>query len=277
MKKSFLIILLGLVIVGCKKESTLTEIQKDQKMAEDNNQAESYADDISVMSDEAYSHGKLQSRGGNGGSGIMGDTVKVTLNKADSTITIDFGTGVTGKDNKVRKGKIIVKFSNGYRKTGSVVSQTFDNYYVNDNKVEGTRSVTFLGDSSNGMPRWKIQSNLTITKTDGIVITWNSTRIRTMTDGYTTPLNWYDDAYTISGDANGKTSNGDNYTLTIDKPLVYKVSFGAPSICRYIIDGKLTYVRGKRTISLDYGYGGTTSCDNQAELNYNGTKIIVTL
>lgn len=279
MKKSFLILITSALLLGsCKKAAeTIDEIQKDKTMAQDNHMAEDEADDISVISDEAYSYGELKSRGGSGGSGIMGDTVKIIRSKTDSTITIDFGiNGIIGKNGKIRKGKIIIKFNGGYRVVGSAISQTFDNYFVNGKKIEGTRSITYKGDSS-GMPKWTIQSDLTITKNDGKKVTWSSTRTRIMTAGYSTPLNWYDDEYTITGTANGTTSNGDTYTMSIDKPLFIKVSYTPPTLCKYIIDGTITYTRGSRTATLDYGYGGITSCDNQAELNYNGSKTIITL
>ncbi len=267
-----------LLLGSCKKaEEIIDEIQKDKTMATDNHMAEDEADDISVVSDEAYSYGELKSRGSSGGSSFMGDTVKIIRSKTDSTITIDFGNGVlSNKTGKTRKGKIIVKFNGGYKVIGSAISQTFDNYFVNGKKIEGTRSITYKGDTS-GMPKWTIQSDLTITKTDGKKVTWSSTRNRIMIAGSSTPLNLYDDEYTVSGFANGTTSNGDTYTMTIGKPLFFKMSFVPPAICKFIIDGTLTYKRGSRTASLDYGYGGITSCDNQAELNYNGNKSIIIL
>ncbi len=266
-----------LLLGSCKKaEEIIDEIQKDKIMAEDNHSSEDAADDISVISDEAYYRNELQSRDGSNGSGIMGDVV-ITKSKTDSTMTIDFGNGVvSNKTGKTRKGKIIVKFNGGYKVIGSAISQTFDNYFVNGKKIEGTRSITYKGDTS-GMPKWTIQSDLTITKADGKKVTWSSTRTRIMTAGSSTPLIWHDDEYTVTGSANGTTSNGDTYTMTIGKPLFFKMSFAPPTICKFIIDGSLTYTRGNRTASLDYGYGGITNCDNQAELNYNGNKSIIIL
>jgi hypothetical protein len=278
MQKIILSLVAIMLLGSCKKAAeTIEEIQKDKIMAEDNHMAEDESDDVSVMSDEAYNTGELQSRGGSGGSGIMGDTVKIIRSKTDSTITIDFGTnGILGKNGKIRKGKIIIKFTGGYKTAGSAISQTFDNYYVNGKKIEGSRSITYNG-ITNNMPDWTINSNLTITKSNGKVVTWQSTRSRTMTAGYSSPLNWYDDEYKISGTANGTTSNGDTYNMNIGKPLFIKLSFSPPTLCKYILDGTITYTRGSRSAIVDYGFGGITSCDNQAELNYNGNKSIINL
>jgi hypothetical protein len=278
MKKILLPLVTILLLGSCKKAAEIVEeIQKDKIMAEDNHLAEDEADDVSVMSDEAYNSGELKSRGGSSGSGIMGDTVKITRNNADSSITIDFGkNGIVGKNGKIRKGKIAIKFTGGYKTAGSAISQTFDNYYVNGKKIEGSRSITYNG-ITNNIPDWTINSNLTITKSNGKKVIWQSSRSRTMTAGYSTPLDWYDDEYKISGTANGTTSNGDIYSMTINKPLFLKLSFSPPTLCKYILDGTITYTRGSRSAIVDYGYGGTSSCDNQAELNYNGNKSIITL
>lgn len=281
MQKIILSLVAIMLLGSCKKAAEIREeIEKDKIMSSDNHLAEDNADDISVMSDEAYSNGELRSRGGSGGSGIMGDTVKIIRNNADSTLTIDFGsTGIIGKNGKVRKGKVIIKFTGGYWKTGAVISQTFDNYFVNGHKVEGSRSITNKG-VVNGIPSWEIQSNLIITKTGGSKITWNSTRTRSMTKGYGT-ASWTDDEYNITGSASGMSSNGDSYSLVINNPLFIKLSFSQSNfnadLCKYILDGKITYTRGSRSISLNYGYGGTASCDNQGELDYNGTKYIINL
>ena len=58
MKKLLLPIVAILLLGSCKKAAELIEeIQKDKIMAEDNHAAEDEADDISVMSDEAYNYG----------------------------------------------------------------------------------------------------------------------------------------------------------------------------------------------------------------------------
>lgn len=273
MRKITLLSLVFFLLFSCKKETveSFTDTERDSSMAQDNNTAENTSDDVSIMADDAYNYGKLQSRGGSGGSSIMGDTVKIT--KVDSTITIDFGVnGIVGKDGKTRKGKIIITFTGGFKKVGASVSQTFDNYYVDGRKVAGTRSITYNGLDANQYPYWTIQSNLTITKTNGKVITWNSTRTRTMVAGSSTPLNWSDDEYKITGSATGTTSLGDTYTLTITTPLYIKVG------CQYIQDGVIVHTRNARTVSINYGYSNSTSaCDNQAQLTYNGVTTVITL
>ncbi|MCK7538796.1 MAG: hypothetical protein MZV63_51555 [Marinilabiliales bacterium] len=48
---------------------------------------------------------------------------------------------VTGLNDVVRSGKIIITLSAPRREVGSVRTLTFQNYYVNGAKVEGTKTV----------------------------------------------------------------------------------------------------------------------------------------
>jgi hypothetical protein len=255
MKKIIIASALLFTIFSCKKASEiLEEIEKDQIMAEDNSIAEKNSDDASIMSDEAFEKGELTSRGGNETLG----GAKITKDSTKKKITIDFGTGVLGKDGKVRTGMIIITYTGGYNTTGSIITQTFSNYTVNGHSVAGTRTITNSGNDS-----WAIVAALTITKSNGKVITWNSTRTRTkIATG----------EFNITGSANGTTSNGDTYTITIGTPLLVKLA------CDHIQGGTITYTRGTKSATIDYGYGSATPCDNQAEVTRsNGTKKVITL
>lgn len=268
----FTIFFLGIFITSCKKVQEAIETSKDVQMARDNAEHEEYSDEVSTMADDAYNNGKLTVRGGAGGSAILGDTVKVT--RVDSVITIDFGTnGITStKDGKTRKGKIIITFTGGYRKTATSVTHSFDNYYVNNNKHEGTKTVTYNGLDANGNHNWSIVANITLTRANGNVSTWYSNRVRTMIAGAATPFNWLDDQYSITGSASGVTSKGDSYTLNISTPLLVKVG------CRYIQSGVINFTRSTSTASIDYSQGGTSvACENTALVTYNGTTKIIEL
>lgn len=257
MKKIIILGSLFFAILSCKKASEIIEeIEKDKIMAEDNSIAEKNSDDASIMSDEAYEKGELTSRGG---SGVLGGAV-ITKDSVNKKITIDFGTGVIGRDGKTRTGKIIVSYTGGYNTSGAVITQTFLNYTVNGHQISNSssRTITNLGNNS-----WSIVASLTITKSNGKTITWNSTRTRTkIANG----------EFNITGTANGTTSNGDTYTITIGTPLNVKLA------CDHIQLGTISYTRGSKTVVIDYGYGIGTPCDSQAEVTLsNGSKHLINL
>jgi hypothetical protein len=92
-----------------------------------------------------------------------------------------------------------------------------------------------------------------------------------MTAGASTPINWLDDEYSISGTASGTTSSGQSYSLTTASPLIYKV------LCPHLQSGILIYTRGASSATIDYGYGSNTPCDSQAKLTYGGVDYFITL
>jgi hypothetical protein len=262
---------------SCKKSDTLTS--DDQEVVEDNAYAEQISDDVIKITDDAYynnsgANSNILVRDNSGSSAILADTVKITKTTSpDTTISIDFGTnGILCKDLRIRKGIITFKFSNGYKTPGSVVTQTFTNYVVSDRSISNTstRSITYVGLVS-GKPTWNITANLTITKPNGTTHTWNSTRTRTMIAGSSTPFNWLDDQYEISGTASGVTGNGSSYSMNITKNLLIVIG------CRFIQDGAITMTRGTTSYSIDYSVTNGGSCDDQATFIMNGKSYQFTL
>ncbi len=263
-----------LAFQSCKKIETFTS--EDQEIVEDNAHSEQMSDDAAKITDDAYyTSSNILVRDNSGANSVLADTVKIIKNTADSSITVDFGTnGIMCRDGRVRYGKVMFKFTNGYKKAGSSVTQTFDGYKVDDRSINNssTRIITYNGTNTSGQPNWTISANLSITKSNGKVVTWNSTRTRTMTAGASTPLNWTDDVYEVSGGASGVTGNGTSYTLTINKNLVIRIG------CKYIQDGIITMTRGSVTYSIDYGTPlSSNNCDNQATFTMNGKSTVFTL
>ena len=56
-------------------------------------------------------------------------------------MTLDYGTGCT-IGAITRKGKLIVNLSGRLRNAGTTVSTSFENYFVNGYKLEGTFTIT---------------------------------------------------------------------------------------------------------------------------------------
>jgi hypothetical protein len=187
-------------------------------------------------------------------------------------VTLDFGTeGCTGRDGKVRKGKLIYNLSAPYRETGSITTTTPDEYYVNDWNLLGTRTAENLGANSAGELQYAIEiKNGTAIAPNGDAIKWQSTRTRTWVEGQETGfftiengsfLGWdgiTDDVYELTGTGIGVTREGYTFDVEIDTPLRIQLD------CAYITEG-VVIIRpenyGERT--LDYGDG---TCDDIAIL-----------
>lgn len=105
------------------------------------------------------------------------------------------------------------------RQTGSVVTVNFDQYFVNDHKVEGTETITNAGRNTAGNLLFDISfPNCVITKpNNGGTINWTTTRQHEWSEGEFT---WTpaDDVWLVRGTADCTASNGKvvNFTVTQD-------------------------------------------------------------
>lgn len=196
--------------------------------------------------------------------------VVITLDTAgtNKTITIDWGTSnCTCNDGKSRRGKLITTFTGSYFAQGTVITHTPIDYYVNDNKVEGTKVVTNMGLNTSGQPYYNVEVNGTVTMSSGEIVNYTSSRVRTFTSGYSTPSVFVDDEYAITLNSNATVTNGDSYEAHTTSPLVVKIG------CGYIKKGVLSITpTGKPERVIDYGDG---TCDATFTITVNGHTYVV--
>lgn len=196
------------------------------------------------------------------------------VTRSAGNIIVDFGTtNCLCRDGRYRRGKIRINYTGAYADSGSRHTITFDNYYQNDNKIEGTKTVTNMGRNSAGQPYFNIAVTGTITKAAGGVITTNWTRVRTWTTGYSTLGDRTDDVYEITGSGTLTRATGAviNISIPTTTPLVIALS------CRWIQAGTVVYtLTSGATRTLNYGT--TPACDNTAILTLpSGRTFTITL
>jgi hypothetical protein len=236
-----------------------TNNDNDTEMASDNALSETTFNDVQSIADDASTKKTgevLDDKIRNVCATLTHDTLSTP-----KTITIDFGTvNCLCGDGRYRRGKILVSYTGHYKDSGSTHAITFDQYFVNDNHVMGTKSVTNMGHNSSGQSYFSIVANGLIVKTSGDSLTWNSNRTRTWTQGESTNVK-IDDVYEITGSASG-TKGSNSYTMLITQPLVRSLN------CDWISSGKMdVQPSGKPLRSIDFGAG---TCDNQATVTIGG-------
>ncbi|MEP7278760.1 MAG: hypothetical protein ABI813_08975 [Bacteroidota bacterium] len=267
----------ALVFSSCKKNSIAKD--SDIESAQDNALAEANFNDVTTITDQAAFGGSVALRMADGAEanredGSLGSgcaTVSVDTVSSPHVITVDFGTtNCTCNDGRSRRGKIIATFTGRYKDAGTVVTISFNNYFVNNNQITGSKKITNQGLNNSGNLVYKIEVNGQIIKADnGGTISWVSNRQREWTAGASTPLILTDDAYSITGNASGTTAKGTSYTITITKPLVRKMS------CRWFESGALELTPdGKAPRTLDYG---DTGCDANATVSILGFNFPIVL
>jgi hypothetical protein len=252
------------VFTSCKKEVNNEEENVSQELqtsSADNALAESSSTEMETMSDEA-------AKGKQGFVSYASACVVITYDTLNAlkVITIDFGdVNCICNDNRYRRGKIIISFSGGtYFDEGNVITISTDNYFVNDNQIVGSKSITNVGNYTHHIVAdWEI-----IKANNGGTITWVSDRNRIQTIGMDTPTFIGDDTYEVSGTASGVNKNGRNYSISTQTNLVKEIA------CQWIKSGILNITVGNKSGSIDFGDG---TCDDQAIVSRNGESKVITL
>lgn len=260
---------LTIAAISCKKnETTVDEIETTFELSNNQAVAENLNQDASDVIEEATARQGLI-----GGSGScvnpntmnwIGQCATVTSsgNFPAKNIKIDFGTGCTGANGVVRKGVINVLLTDSLRKTGSVATITFDNYYVNSFKKEGTitRTNTTVAGSGTRSYNRKVTDGK-ITSADGKFWLHNSDVNITQIAGVNTPCDITDDVYTIEGARTVTNANGKTRTCTTQTPLQKKTN------CNNIDQGILKIQGPNHFAIVDFGTG---TCDNLATVSIDG-------
>jgi len=285
MKTNILYVLAALLLLGfasCDLEKLDDKRPKNidyQLLAADASVSESINSDSYRIVDEESRSGQFSDDVGKTSGSLQWvssvDTCAiVTLNTNGGnfpmTLTIDFGSGCTDGYGVTRKGIIKGVFSGFYTEQGTQVDVTFTNYFVNDHKVEGVKTIINQGRNAQQKLEYTVDDNNgRITKPDGGIITWESNRVHVWDEGETTPLWICDDVYAITGTASGEISDGTPYGIRTESPVKKNVC------CPYLSEGIITYtVDGDDIATIDYGNG---TCDNLVNATYNGNTYVIVI
>ncbi len=185
-----------------------------------------------------------------------------TANQWPKIVTVDYGTGCEGMNNNVRKGKILINVTGPRLVAGSKRTVTFQDYYFNDIKVEGTKVFENMGYNNNR--NLVFSATLTggkLTLPNNKFIERSFTHQREWTAGLLTRNIW-DDECLITGSAAGKNINGVIYTNTIVTALQWK------RVCQFIVAGVVKLERNDALpVEMNYGTG---ECDAKAVVTRGG-------
>jgi hypothetical protein len=203
------------------------------------------------------------------------DCMMVTVDHPDSVsfpkvVTLDFGEGCTRifkNDTITFEGQIIVTITDHWFDTGAQHVITFNNFYINGVKLEGTRTITNMG--LNDKNHFELGISLTGGKVifnDTASMTRESNHVREWIRGQN-PLN---DTILVTGSASGTNIQGEQYERIITSPLVM-------IRCQ---DVRWRWVTVKGTIQITNSETGVSTidytgsgCENSVVLNKDGYHI----
>jgi hypothetical protein len=287
-KFASLFLIVGLVIFSsCKKEEPSPKVD-DKKPLYDNSTApisnaiiESAFDEMTNMSDQAingdlvfYNSPTVSVFYTQKGQKNVADKVEcnviITIDTISTTRSIEIDWGTTNcdcNDGKQRRGKIITTFTGRYRDAGTVITHTPVDYYVNNNHIEGSKTVINAGYNTENQAFFYITVNGAVTMANGEYFTYYSERIRTWVAGYNTPLVFIDDEYEITGNTVATSSNGNGYEATVTEPLRVQVG------CAFVKSGVLEFKPTNKPLRIiNYGDG---ACDATFTVTINGVTYTI--
>ena len=277
MKTKFLglLVVCGLTLLGCQKEdlgSTADEAKVNAKIDLAN-------DDVSDIVENAYdaTAANTSGRGLESASSQSNLPACATVERNPAfgtpvqvgqtvTKTIDFGTvGCPMANGNVLRGQIVVTFVYQPTAASQSINYEFVNFYHNNIKIVGNKN--FTRTFVQGLPVVVMNMELTATFPDGRVFTRIGSRTRKIIEGYGTS-DFYDNVYEVTGNWTTTYPNLADQVSTISSasPLIVKINCALTSK-PLIVQGVITFQRGTRTSTLNYGSG---DCDNLAVFTING-------
>lgn len=180
-------------------------------------------------------------------------------------ITIDFGEeNCLCNDGRERRGKIFINHY-GYYWAGDVeIDFSFENYFVDDNQLTGTKNVLRTMNEEGNRFSETIDNGAMILPDDAGTMTWNAERNREVIEGSDTRYK-LDDKIEITGSSNSLLADGTSISSEITTPLI---RINEPGCFKYFVSGVRTIIKGEEPeITIDYGDG---TCDNLAEVTQDG-------
>jgi hypothetical protein len=282
----------ALVFNSCKKETSESNLSPQEEEQASVASSESEAESESIFNEVFDNVIGVNNDVGLAGTGVFGRmSTSTTTNQTERIaacfnvsithvtqgqdfplrVEIDFGTGCTGRDGRVRSGKIITEYTGRLMVPGKSATTVFKEYKVDGVTVEGSLKITNTGNANTRQFTVEV-TNAKLTNPNGNYTKWNSKRVITQVEGLGTPDLHMDDIFTITGGAYGEVRTSTFATTwesSIVEPL-YK-RFGCP----YISKGKVKIIR--RNLSADSKWigilnYGTGTCDNKATLTVNGAE-----
>jgi hypothetical protein len=271
MKTRFYLMIVSIAImsfISCQKDTSTVE-QASVNIADDDAVSDAVFEDIYSTTDNAeIILDELSKSGASKSMSLLADSCpSITITQPETgiwpkTVTVDFGEGCTGLYDNSRSGKIIIVITGPRLEVGSTRTVTFENYYFNGIKVEGTKVVENTGYNSNQNLVFSVTlTGGKLTLPDGKFIERSFVHQREWIAGLLTRNIW-DDECLVTGTATGTTLEGVVYNNTITTALHWK------RVCFFIVSGVVKIEReGKPDVEINFGTG---ECDAKAIVTRGG-------
>lgn len=195
-----------------------------------------------------------------------GDCASVVVDEENNTKTITFSEECEGKRGQTRSGNMIVSYSETQEEAGSYRQVSFDDFYLNGVKMEGTRRTEIISIGENG------SKTMRTTLTDGKMIYEDGT-FKTKSAEMTRYIHVENDKKqysTLSGSKSGVSTEGVSFSMEITTPIKFVYDCfdeGQRKRGKVPVEGIKVTDDGEQIITTDFGDG---TCDTLVEISKDG-------
>lgn len=272
MKRKFLLIGTCIILtffLSCNSDEktdggTTTAISNDEIIT--NSKIDASIEDVTNIADDQFT---AQQNINNKPDGTIKNflpscaTVTTVLTNNTWTKTVDFGVeGCTLENGNSVKGKMIISFSNDFSASTQTISYTFEGFYHNGKKLQGSKSIVRTKKAtdlqSQVHPVLTASIDLTITFDDGSIYIRKGTLIKETIAGYDTWFNWEDNVNVVTGSSTTTFPNGDTFSAEITTPLEFYATCRKP----FALKGILSITKNGAIAIVDYGNGDCNTLVN---------------
>ena len=202
----------------------------------------------------------------------------ISLN-ADSTdqdtLIINFGEENYLHLGHLKRGEIISIYNKFIYNSNSQITTTFNNFYINNNLIQGKMYLENNGSNQNGFPEFSLTvDSMSIYTNNGSIDISNGNYIKQLVSGYNTQYQYLDNIYKLTGNAQGNSSNNNNFSLEISDSLNMNLSCFESSSC-IITEGTSRLIPdGYEERIINYG-NNSCDCDINAVIGEDIHPIII--
>ena len=274
--KTFIKIILMLILIsGCDKNIDKELIKYDSNSYIESILGITFDEDIEELVNDAFSSDLLTSKVPKKRfkKDKYGRCASIYDDEENYTKTIAFDGNCEGKRGQKRSGSIIVTYSEKKDEAGSFRQYDFDNFYLNDIKIEGVRrhEIISIEEGVNKTIQMSLE-NGKMTYLDGSF----SSRSKNITKIIVYENNKHSST-SLTGNASGLDSSGNSFEMKITSPIIFLNNcLDQLNNKKGIIPvaGIKTYTKDDYEVMIDFGDG---ECDFLADISKEGITETVDL
>lgn len=191
------------------------------------------------------------------------------------TLIINFGEENFLHLGHLKRGEIILIYNKFIYNTGAQITTTFNNFYINNNLIQGKIHLENNGFNQNGFPEFSLTvDSMSMYTNNGSIDISNGNYIKQLVSGYNTQYQYLDNIYKLTGNAQGNSSNNNNFSLEISDSLNMNLSCFESSSC-IITEGTSKLIPdGYEERIINYG-NNSCDCDINAVIGEDIHPIII--